>query len=656
MAISVSDAFKQAMKSPVKLLRASIVTDESSPQTITSADNLVSFTVEANGYLFGAAISAITIKLIGTNYNLVGVGLNVQFEVQTDPTNDLWDALNYGRFRIYEQTVDLEKGMTTLKGFDFMGTIAQSPYIAGDITFPCTVADLAQQIAARFAISISTDMTTLPNYDYTITEDLYALINGVTYRDILAEIAGATATMAIINGGDGTLDFIPAQMTPSETWTYDNLRKIKFEPKYGVVNAVVLSRTPQEDNIAVKDEVSISENGMTDIKLANNEILDDDRQLLAQPILDAVNGFFFYPFEASTEGHGWHECGDRIAVTDGTNTWEVIVTDVKVEIGQGIKETIKGVAPTRQQTDYARAGGIMKTIYNTEIKVDKQAQQIESVVSRQDEFEGETQDNFTQVIQNITNVITSVQNSGGANLIRNSVGYFLNDSRLPLVWNTNLSGGALTIAASSEAINYGSLSGNIMTLAGASIAQRITVVPDNGTEDSPRYSFSVRVKKGAVGTGQITLSDGIETYTLSFAAGDDSYYDQFSITNILPKNNYLNLTVSGSSDSDFTVTDMMLAVGEFVTQWTQANGEFANTQVNIDINGVTVASSTVQGSRTLQSPFQFGGYQNGNLTYSLDASAVKSDKALLTSGIEMPPLKIVAMDSGWAWVSMEGSN
>lgn len=656
MAIPVSDSFKQAMKAATKMLRAKIVTNETTPQTITSGDNLVSFTVESNGYLFGTGISAVTIKLNGTDYNLVGVDIAVQCEVQTDFTANTWEPLNFGSFRVSEQTVDLEKEMTTLKCLDFMGTIAQSAYIAGDITFPCTVAELAQQIADKFAVPIDTDLTTLPNYDYVITEDLYANINGITYRDILAEIAGVMAVLIAARGGDNGLDFLPAQMMASETWTYDNLKKIKFQPEYGVINAIVLARTPQEDNVAVKDEASIEANGLTDVKLANNEILDDDRQSLAQPILDAVNGFGFHPFEASTEGHGWHECGDRISVTDGTNIWEIIITNVKIEIGQGIKETIKGVAPTQEQTDYARAGGIMKTIYNTEIKVDKQGQQIESVVSRQDEFEGETQDNFTTVIQNITNVITSVQSSGGANLIRNSVGYFLNDQNMPLNWVVDLAGGSISIAPSSEAITHGSASGNVMMLAGGKISQRITVVADTGAEDSPRYSFSVRVKKGAVGAGQIQLTDGIETYTLNFATGDNPYYDQFTIQNILPKNNYLDLTVLGSSDSDFAVTDMMLAIGDYVSQWTQANGEFANTQVNIDIDGVTVASSTVQGSRTLQTPFQFAGYQNGALTYSLDATAVKSDKAILKSGVEMPPLKIVAMANGWAWVPMEGSN
>jgi hypothetical protein len=654
MSIPVTDAFKAAMQEPAKVLRAKITTDEGTPQTFTSDDNLMSFTKESVGYYFGTCTRSATIKLLGTTYNLKDIDLTISFDVQTDFNNDTWDTLNYGQFRVVEQAVDLDKGTTTLKAFDVVGLMGKEEYVGGALAFPCTVAELAGQIATIFGVSITADLTTLPNSGYTISEDLYAKINGITYRDILSEVAGAMAVLIGVLDGTNTLSFLTSQMTGGETWTYDNLKKIKFLPKYGPANSVVLARTPQEDNVFVQDGASVAANGLTEVKLANNEILDDDRQDLAQPILDAIKGFGFDPCEATTEGHGWHEVGDRVAVTDGTNTWEIIVTDTKVEIGPGIKEAIKSVAPTETQTDYARAGGILKTIFNTEIKVNKQQQLIESVVSELVQLGEETQENFTQIIQNITSVITSVQNSGGANLIKNSVGYFLGDNGLPLSWNCTV-GTSLSIQPSAEAQVHGSLSANIITLVGSSMTQRVPAVADNGSEDSPRYSFGVRVKKSAVGTGSITITDGVESWVLNFASGDNPYYAEASIKDILPKNNYLDITVTGSTDSDFTVTDMMMAPGDYKSQWTQANGEFANTQVNIDINGVTVRSSTVQGAATLQTPFRFSGMQNGTLVYSLDLDAVRSKKAILTDGIEIPPLKIVAMDSGWAFVPMEGN-
>lgn len=654
MPIPVSEDFKNTMRSPAKMLAAKIEVLDDSGRVFSSADDLSGFIIESRGNYFGAAISIGSFKLIGTDFDLVGSVVKITTQALVDPLNETYDDLVLGEFTINEQTVDLERGVSSFKFYNQMGVMATADYLAGDIEFPCTVASMAQQIADKFVIDLVTDMATLPNHDYIITEDLYEKINNTKYRDILSEIAGATASICLINS-QNQLEFRPVSKIPIETWTYDNLKKIKYEDKYGPVNSVVLARTPQEDNTVDKDDVSITENGLTEVKLANNEILDDDRESLVTPILNAANGFYYYPFEATTEGHGWHEIGDRITATDGTNSWELVITSIKLEIGPGIKELIKGVAPDATQTDYARSGGIMKTIYNTEIKVDRQNQQIESIVGRQDEFEGELQDNFTQIIQDITNIVSSVQNSGGANLIRNSVGYSLDDQGLPNNWVVDISGGSISVISSGESIAHGSLSGNVMILAGSEILQRIPVVADTGAENSPRYSFSVRIKKGAVGSGSITLTDGIEIYSLDFEPGDNPYYDLFSIQDILPKNNYLDLAVSGSPDSDFAVTDMMMSVGDYVSQWTQANGEFANTQVNIDINGVTVRSSTVQGIYSLQTPFRFAGYRNGSVVYSLDESAVKSKKAILEEGIEMPPLKIVKMEKGWAWVRMEGN-
>ncbi|MCL2094779.1 hypothetical protein FWH13_01545 [Candidatus Saccharibacteria bacterium] len=593
-----------------------------------------------------------TINLIGRVTSMIDIDVMVSFDVLTPGG---WETCDYGKYRVREYENNLERGTTTLRCLNMMGILAETPYESGVLTFPCTVAELAQQVADRFGFTINTDMTSLPNHDYTITEDLYANIHGTAYRDVLAEIAGATGTMAKFRP-DSTLDLVSAQMTAGDELTYDNLRRVKFEPKWGVLNALVLARTPQEDNIVFVDQPSIEVNGRTDIKLANNEILDDNRQAMGQAILDTVTGFDFSPFTATTIGLGWIEVGDRLSVTDPDGVkWEVVPTNTRIEIGQGIKETIDGAAPEPEATDYARAGGMTRTIFNTEIKVDRQGQQIESVVSRQDEFEGETQSSFTQVVQNLTNIVTSVQNSGGANLIRNSAGFFLGEDGLPTSWDADTSSGALVISASSDAISNGSLSGNIIILRGAKINQHIPVVADDGTDSAQRYSFSVRVKKGAVGVGSVKLTDGIQTWELSLSGGETAEYELLTINSILPHTSGIDLVVSGSPDSDFTVTDMMLAVGEFTSQWTQANGEFANTQVNIDINGVTVRSSTVAGAATLQSPFQFAGYRNGVPAHSLDADAVRSRSAILADRLVLPPIQMVGVQDGIAFVPVTGN-
>ena len=313
--INVSDTFKEAMKKPVKTITASIALDDGT--VITGSDKLIKVTIDSSGHLFGTATSVVNVELFGTDYNLVDHTFNVIAKTLVDIENDTWEEANLGLFYVEESTADFEKKTTKIKGYDLMGKLAKTPYNSGTIQFPCTVKELINQLAERFEFTVDTNLDNLPNITYQIPEDLYAKISNCTYRDILGEIAGATATIAVFNGK--TLSFKDSKKKPDEDeiWTYDNLKTLKYKPKYGPVNSLVLARTPQEDNIATSDNDSITANGLTEVKLANNEILDDDRRKLITPIFDSIKDFSHHPFEAETTGLGWYKPGDLVSAQAG---------------------------------------------------------------------------------------------------------------------------------------------------------------------------------------------------------------------------------------------------------------------------------------------------------------------------------------------------
>ena len=298
------------MKEPVKMVTASLVLDDNT--VITGQDKLIKITIDSSGHLFGTATSVINIELFGTNYNLVDHTFSVVAKTLIDAVNDTWEEANLGLFYVEESTADFEKKTTKIKGYDLMGKLAKTPYNSGTIQFPCTVKELINQLAGRFDFTVDTNLDNLPNITYQIPEDLYVKISNCTYRDILGEIAGATATIAVFNGK--TLSFRDSKKKPDEDeiWTYDNLKTLKYKPKYGPVNSLVLARTPQEDNVAVADNTSVANNGRTEVKLANNEILDDDRRKLITPIFNSIKDFSHHPFEAETTGFGWYKPGDLV--------------------------------------------------------------------------------------------------------------------------------------------------------------------------------------------------------------------------------------------------------------------------------------------------------------------------------------------------------
>lgn len=313
--INVSDRFKEAMKKPVKTITASLVLDDNT--IITGQDKLIKITIDSSGHLFGTATSVINVELFGTDYNLVDHTFSVIAKTLVDIENDTWEEANLGLFHVEESTADFEKKTTKIKGYDLMGKLAKTPYNSGTIQFPCTIKELINQLAERFEFTVDTNLDNLPNITYQIPEDLYAKISNCTYRDILGEIAGATATIAVFNGKTLSFRDSKKKTDEDEIWTYDNLKTLKYKPKYGPVNSLVLARTPQEDNIATSDNDSITTNGLTEVKLANNEILDDDRRSLIDPIFNSIKGLSYQPFEAETTGLGWHKPGDLLSAQAG---------------------------------------------------------------------------------------------------------------------------------------------------------------------------------------------------------------------------------------------------------------------------------------------------------------------------------------------------
>lgn len=334
--INVSKTLKNAMKSSVKYLKSTIIISGEPNQIFNDSDHLISIQVQSEGRLFGAVIKIATVKLFGSNFDLINKDLEIHVNIETSP--ETFEEMNLGEFTIESQSTDLEKNITTLTCYDKLGVIAKQKYVIGSLNFPCTVKNLAQQVADYFGLTLA-DMSKVVNTDKMIHQDLYSKINNITYRDIISEISGATGSLAVIK--NNTLYFLEPRSENKELLTYDNLKKFKLHPKYGPVNSLVLARTPQEDNIAIRDEESISKYGLTDIKIANNQIMDGNRESFAQSIFEKIKGLEYHPFSATTEGHGWHEPGDEI----------MIQSEDSLKIG----DEVSGIAVQKTTTGINRA-------------------------------------------------------------------------------------------------------------------------------------------------------------------------------------------------------------------------------------------------------------------------------------------------------------
>lgn len=644
---SIFDSLATAL---MKTSATVVVTEniETSPLVFTGTD-LISVNIDNVGTFLGTATKKATIKLKGDHAELLGKNFEIQVGFQ-DPTDSSWHYVDEGSFSTWDIAIDYENGSTTVTLYDAMWTAVNSSYSDYTFTYPMTVQALAESLSTQLDVSLAAGFSTLPNSDYTIAVDPYITIDETKLRDVIEEIAKTTATIAIISGS--SLKFVPFE-TPTETLIGGTLKTLKLGNKYGVINSVVLSRQPQNDDIFLRDINSITANGLTEFKIINNQIMDDDRTTLITDIYNALNGVAFYSVQMKTEGHGWYEVGDTLTISQSGLTYDVMVTEIHLVLAGSITENIICTPPPLTNTNYLTAGGIMKTIYNTELKTDKQNNDIIAVVSQVSTLDDEVTSNYSEMVQSISDITNTFQTTGGNNLIKNSVGYATESDGSLTLW-TETGTGTVSSSTSPESMNYGAISGNQIDMSGASpnISQHILV------QIGGNYSLSFRVKKTTTGSASVTLSNTTDNFSIAIDAGTNYLWDELKTVAIQPTLGYLDLNVL-CSGAEVWFTDLMLVTGDSSVPWQQANGEIANTNIVLDINGIKVKQTG--GDFTQITSDEFAGYSSvsgsSQKVFWLDRETTHTKKLEAEDQIMMNPIKIVPITvgsvTGWAFVGTE---
>ena len=250
-----------------------------------------------------------------------------------------------------------------------------------------------------------------------------------------------------------------------------------------------------------------------------------------------------------------------------------------------------------------------------------------------------------------------VQHSGGANLILNSVGFAGFQS-----WEYE--GGVAHISNAELTLN-GSQSGGAFVLNEGKIIQKITVKADDDTIPQAQktyYTFSTMIKKGLQGNCYFKVYNDVESYIIELGENEESFYKEYQLKGLLPKQPFYYVELYGSQDSNSTFTDNMCNIGVIKTPYQQAYGEILNTQVNITSSGVIVKSNVYDGSYTVMSPLEFSGYAKVEnvitRVFSLNGDTTEVEKLKSKTQISMNPIKIVALKSGanegWAFVPSGG--
>lgn len=414
--------FKEAIQEYGKEITASFVCGG----VTYSDENIISMNPHYEGSLLRSVMKCLDIEIkplsIGDASAVVGIAvageavagmsdlvdssiiLAPKFGVKAPDDTD-YSYIEYGTHIVKEKKVDEEQDTVLLECYDLM-LLSMVPYDL-HMEYPeeptegkpaITVKTLLDAICDR--LGWAKRYTTFVNSDVVIEEEKYDA--SYTFRDVLDEIAQVAAGMIAFVGDE--LDVI-YPTNSGETIDSSNLKTLKIGEVYGPVNSIVLSRSPQEDNIYRQDAESITTYGRTEIRIENNQIIDSHREDFIDGIFNALLGLRYEMYELESFGIGYLNLGDFFTIQTpyGENHTALMLCD-DFKITQGLSETSRLEAPESTETDYAAASETDRVLNKTILKVDKQAQEITALVTKTGNVETSV-DGLTAKVTNLTSIV-----------------------------------------------------------------------------------------------------------------------------------------------------------------------------------------------------------------------------------------------------------
>ncbi len=600
--LGVSNAFKNAMQEPIKEIDTyfTYINAADDVVKIGADDILQNVKLITQSGLLRTSMLKLEMTYIG-DLNLLDKRINLYSGVKL--IDKTYEYAYYGEYIITEITFDKGKNITKVIGYNKMIN-TMIPYGTND-NYPISVYDFVLQCCEACELELENSSFLLS--DYIIEAERYENIMDLTYRDILDDIAEISCSICLINES-GKLEFRKPKIT-NEILTYANLMKLKLESEYGPVNSVVLSRQPQEDNVALFDQSSIDTNGLTEIKIGNNWIIDRDRENTISNIYNTLLGLKYYPFEAETEGLGYFEVGDIITLeNENSEQFSTVLFNYSLTFNGGFKEKLYTSTESNTETNYSYVGGINKKFKNTEIIVDKQNKEIKSII----EDVEDTNKQISKLEQDIESFKFSLENGGGLNIIKNSVGW--NELEF---WEVEKDLNDYHVESiSSVQVSKVSTSKSSIKISDNTISQEFNV------KSGVTYTISMKYLNH-FGDASAHIEDITNEFVIDISIVDNLSETTFTFT---PTSNLCKLVIRGN---DLWFTDLMLVEGENKRTWTPHQSEIYTNNVRIDEKGLEVFNSS-QDTKTVINAQEFAIYDGisgeKNATFNRDLSEFQKSR------------------------------
>ncbi|MEG0415412.1 MAG: tail fiber domain-containing protein [Erysipelothrix sp.] len=397
--LEVSKRFKERSFENLKtdlIAKVSIVGGDE----ITHENGFLSFKILEEAGIASTSMAVATLTLKGF-VELIDKSFYLSYGYKFDGEEDY---LTFGPFKVVEQSYDEKTKKSTFIAYDLMYEFCKE-YKMDFKEFPMKADKYLEEIS--HVIGVENEITTIP---YVIKQDYY---NGTGYevRRAVENVVELSNQIAFFRYGKLTnKSFEEVDVT----LTKSNLTGFTILPQFGPVDSLVLSRTPQEDNVypAVVNPETVKH----EVKISNNLIVDLERENVIDTLFPRYEDLTLQPFSLSTIGLGFLELGDIVKASIDDKSYDLTILGKELVITNGIKETLFCEEVSKSSTKYQYASDSRRNQITTELLVDKQKGEIKSLIKEV----GDRTDKDTSITQDVDSINAKVQSiSVGTNLILN---------------------------------------------------------------------------------------------------------------------------------------------------------------------------------------------------------------------------------------------
>lgn len=356
---------------------------------------------------------------------------------------DDYRYINFGHYIVNKVEKQEDTNSWIITCYDKM-LYSMKDYEALEITYPCTIREYIVELARKLGLEFKNYQDEFVNYDKEIQNELFIAEDGnslgYTYRDVLDQLAEVTGSIICIDEQDRLEIRYPTETNDVIDEHYLKDINVKFGEKYGPVNSIVLSRSAESDNIYLSDEESIELNGLTEIKIKDNQFMNfNDRDQYLPDLLEKLDGLEFYINDFSSTGIVYYDLYDFYTVRVFGDNFKCLMLNDTIEVTQGLSEDIYTELPEKTETDYSKSDKTDNRINRAYIIVNKQTQEIEALTSKVSALgDGYTKEEVNQLIQNAeTGLTNKFITNGGNNIFRNTGLWFEDNSQIDYLYPQN---------------------------------------------------------------------------------------------------------------------------------------------------------------------------------------------------------------------------